>query len=122
MPPSKRRARPPLTRPTERDSAQDDDRVIGECLRAAADGPFFAEADFEVLFGLNRETVRSFAAVWPHHPGITEELLTAVNASLHNLLALPPGQDELWPRHISVGPGQLQEIYARWRRRSGWPG
>ena len=43
-----------------------DSRVIGECLRAAVNGPFFPDWEFSTLFGLTRDEVRAVAD-WREH-------------------------------------------------------
>lgn len=44
----------------------DDERaVVFACLRAAVDGPFFPEWEFETLFGLPRAEVAALVAALP---------------------------------------------------------
>ncbi len=43
--------------------SETDKAVIGQALRAAADGPFFPDREFHTLFGLERSDVRATADV-----------------------------------------------------------
>lgn len=36
---------------------QEDRKIIGDCLRATVEGPFFPEWEFHILFGLTRAEV-----------------------------------------------------------------
>jgi hypothetical protein len=45
--------------------SDEDAKIIGQCLRAASDGPFFPDWEFHTLFGLEREEVAAVAASWP---------------------------------------------------------
>ena len=40
-------------------------KTIGECLRAAAYGPFFPDGEFDTIFGLSRSQIASVAEEWP---------------------------------------------------------
>jgi hypothetical protein len=73
-----------------------DKRIMGEALRAAADGPFFPDWEFHTLFGLERCVVRAIAHAWPEPPAPTEEIELAVNNTLNNLLGYPHDQDAVW--------------------------
>lgn len=90
-----------------------DKRIIGEALRAAADGPFFPDCEFRTLFGLERGKVRAIAAAWPKAITPPEQLGIAVNNSLNNLLGYPHGGDAVWSQWISVDRSQLHELLSR---------
>ena len=64
--------------------------VVGEALRAAAEGPFFPDWEFHTLFGLDRSVVRAIADSWPVLVGSPEDTSMAVNNSLTMLLGYPP--------------------------------
>ncbi len=73
----------------------DDQLLLGRCLRAAAEGPYFPDWEFHTLFGLTRAEVATVAKEWP---GVTDEATThlAINNALNNLLGYPHGmQDRL---------------------------
>ena len=68
------------------DSLGDADKVVvGEALRAAADGPFFPEWEFHTLFGLARSEVRAVAHAWPNVDLTDAKVVLAVNNSFNNL-------------------------------------
>jgi hypothetical protein len=94
-----------------------DKRVVGEVLRAAADGPFFPDWEFHALFGLERGKVRAIAAAWPKPIAPTEQMAIAVNNSLNTLQAYPHSKDTEWSNWISVDRHQLKELFNRLRER-----
>jgi hypothetical protein len=96
------------------DAEQDDTRVIGECLLAAADGPFFPDWEFHILFGLERDEVREVARAWPTTDD-PERQRNAVNGSLNMLLGYPHARWDAWTNFISVPPDEVARVYARWR-------
>ena len=96
------------------DAGDEDAAVIGQCLRAAADGPFFPDWEFPILFGFEREEVRRIAAAWPDWPDEAEQA-DAVNASLNNLLGYPHSQWHAWHDYIPLTPADVARVYARWR-------
>jgi hypothetical protein len=104
------------------DSASEaDKKILGQALRAAADGPFFPEWEFHTLFGLQRTDVRAIADAWPHLDSFSHEhVIIAVNNSLNNLLGYPHGEDAVWSQWISIDREQLDELFGRLRgRRDG---
>jgi hypothetical protein len=90
-----------------------DRAVIGQALRAAADGPFFPEMEFHTLFGLARSEVRTVADTWPNVDSSDADVALAVNNSLTNLIGYPHGQDFEWSQWISVKPPELEELRRR---------
>ena len=101
-----------LERLTESES-----RVIGEVLRAAADGPFFPDWEFHTLFGLHREQVRRIASEWPLPVLPPEDVELAVNNAINWLLSYPHRKHEIWADWISVDQNALNELFNRLRGR-----
>lgn len=96
---------------------QAESRIVGEVLRAAADGPFFPDWEFHTLFGLERQEVRETADRWPL-PIVDPQIVTvAVNNSFNNLLGYPHGKDDVWSEWISVDRPALNELFTRLRER-----
>src|SRR5262245_15865777 len=60
--------------------------AIGASLRAAAEGPFFPDWEFELLFGLRREEVAVIAGNWPFVDQGDKSVRLAINNALNNLL------------------------------------
>jgi hypothetical protein len=99
------------------DSLSEADKgVVGQALRAAADGPFFPDWEFRALFGLERSKVRAIANAWPQPGASPEEMTIAVNNSLGNLLGYPHHKDAEWTHWISIDRQQLNELFDRLRR------
>lgn len=88
--------------------------VIGQCLRAAADGPFFPDWEFHTLFGFEREELRRIADRWPHWDDEIEQQ-DAVNATLNNLLHYPHQRWNAWHDYIGPVSSEVAALYARWR-------
>jgi hypothetical protein len=92
---------------------KNDLRVIGECLRAAVEGPFFEEWEFQTLFGLTRREVAAIAAAWPNVDLNDETAQIAATNAMVNLLGYPHGQDEEWSHYISAPPEEVRRILDR---------
>ena len=88
--------------------------VIGQCLRAAADGPFFPDWEFHTLFGFEREEIRRIAERWPEWDDDVEQA-DAINATLNNLLAYPHQRWDAWHDYVAPVSSEVACVYARWR-------
>jgi len=93
--------------------------IVGEVLRAAADGPFVPDWEFHTLFGLSREQVRRIADEWPLPILPSEEVTLAVNNSFNTLLGYPHRKDDLWGDWISVDREALNGLFNLLRGRRG---
>ena len=91
-------------------------QIIGECLRAAAYGPFFPDWEFTALFGLTRNEVADVAEEWPVVLKSHAILRIAVGNSINNLLGYPIKQTDQWDDYISVNRKDLVNVFAAWRR------
>jgi len=89
-------------------------KIIGECLVATVEGPFFPDWEFATLFGLERADVASVMHYWPNVLGGDERVALAVNNTLGNLAGYPHGEE--LSRFISAPPERLLEILRKWRR------
>src|SRR5256885_16434337 len=87
--------------------------IVGQALRAAADGPFFPDWEFPTLFGLERSELRAIADAWPKPAASRDDVEMAVNNSLNNLLGYPHRQDVVWSEWISVDRNQLKKLFNR---------
>ena len=93
----------------------DDERTIQECLRAAVEGPFFPEWEFQTLMGLERAEVAAVLAEWP---GTTrsDDQVVAVNNVLNNLLGYPhAASEQTWRSYIEASPREVADVLSRWR-------
>jgi len=94
--------------------SEQDLRVIQECLKAAADGPFFPDWEFETLFGLTRAEVAAVAAACPAVDASAEEVGRAVIGALGHLTGYPHGEEKAWGRYISVSSSEVADLLRRW--------
>lgn len=92
-------------------------QIVGEALRAAADGPFFPDWEFSTLFGLQRDAVRRIANAWPLPSIAPDEVARAVNNSMNLLLSYPHRKHDLWPEWISVDQTTFNELFNKLRRK-----
>ncbi len=93
----------------------DEKRVVFECLRAAADGPFFPDWEFHTLFGLRRQEVARIVATLPNIDDSDESVSLAINNAMGNLLGYPHGQTAAWSQFISVPEVEVRRIFDKWR-------
>ena len=92
--------------------------VVRQCLRAAVEGPFFPEWEFQTIFGLRREQVNTVLVSWLELDEKDELVVRAINNSFNNLLAYPaPNKQELWPKYVSVSAIELARVFDKWKRR-----
>lgn len=95
--------------------------VVGECLRAAANGPFFDhDSEFDTLFGIEREGVAAVAAAWPDVDDNDEAVELAVNNSMLHLCGYPHRRERYWAEWVSVPEEEVERILTKWRRLKGW--
>lgn len=97
-----------------------DDRereIVGECLRAAADGPFFPDWEFHPLFGIERDDLRRILTGWPALDEADSSVVLAINNSFANLLGYPisPADEEAWGDYLSVDRLALLAVFDKWR-------
>src|SRR4051812_12407265 len=89
----------------------DEKRVVFECLRAAAVGPFFPDWEFHTLFGLHRHEVAQIVAAIPVIDDADESVSLAINNAFANLLGYPHRQPAAWSQFISVPPAEVGRIF-----------
>ncbi len=99
------------------DRAQDEE-VIRQCLRAAAEGPFFDDWEFSTLFGFEREEIRRIAERWPEWDDEIRQA-DAVTSTLNNLLRYPRGRPDSWREYIAATPDEVARTEARWAGEDG---
>ena len=92
--------------------------TIGECLCAAAYGPFFPDGEFDSIFGLSRAQVALVADEWPVVVENAEFAIAAVGNSLNNLIGYPIKAEKLqfWDEFISVDRQDLRKIFQNWKQ------
>jgi hypothetical protein len=93
-------------------------QIVFECLVAAADGPFFPDWEFPILFGLERDEVRQIITRWPNINESSEETRVAIHNSMGNLLGYPHHQEAVWSRFISAPENEVGRILDKWSGRA----
>jgi len=83
--------------------------VVRECLRAAVDGAFFPDWEFQTLIGVPREKVRSIADQWPGVDFSDPAVAAGIVGTMNNLLAYPHGRNAEWTAFISCGPQFVEQ-------------
>jgi hypothetical protein len=93
--------------------AESDLNTVKECLRASVEGDFFPDWEFETLFGVSRETVRTVYNEWPTGTVSEDDVGCAVVGALNNLLGYPHGKENDWAKYISVPPESVRDTLDR---------
>jgi hypothetical protein len=91
----------------------EDIAAVRQCLRAAADGPFFPDWEFHTLMGSPRHEVRELAKHWPGNAEQERAALAIGIGVLNNLLGYPHGQESVWKSFISATRAEVEEVLER---------
>ncbi len=103
--------------------SDDEIKVIKECVKAAAYGPFFIDEgakddpywEIHPLFGSTIDELRQVADAFPNLDLENEKVELAINNSINHLLGYPHGcSEEVWKKYISVSKNELERIYLKW--------
>lgn len=97
-------------------------QIIGECLSAAANGPFFPDREFSTLFGLERRKVAEIASTWPAVNSldvVTGHVDQAINNTFIWLFWYPHKLMKRWTEYISATPSESNDLYQHWRKLTG---
>lgn len=93
--------------------SDDEIALVRECLRAAVEGPFFPEWEFETLIGVDRVIVARVYTTWPDISVEPAEFSCAVLGSLNNLLRYPHGKSDKLKHYITSGIENIQPTLDR---------
>ena len=88
-------------------------RITKACLRAAVEGPFFPDWEFQTLVGVDRDTVGIVMEAWPVRTVEPERFVCAVMNSLTMLLLYPHGDQEARDHHVSVEVDEVRQALER---------
>ena len=94
-------------------------QIIGECLRAAAFGPFFPDWEFHALFGVGRDEAIRVAESWPNVEETDISASYLINDSINNLLGYPHRKQNDWGNYISASSDKVYGILNRFRTLTG---
>lgn len=105
-------------------------KVIGECLRALAHGPFIDnDSELHSVTGLTREELIQIAEAWPNLATAQAKWrdyefsdfrslgVYAVGQTLNNLLRYPHHKEHEWSNYISVSQEHIENVERNWRER-----
>ena len=98
-----------------KDLSNDEQRVIGECVRAAVEGPFFPMWEFHTLFGLEHQEVADIAFARLPPEDSREDVRIAINNALNMLTGYPHKRYDVWDKYISVPPMDVRRILKKWK-------
>jgi hypothetical protein len=95
---------------------QDLQDMLGRCLVAAADGPFFTDSELGALFGRSRESMQVVAGMWPRMNLAAPELRELLARIVRELTRRrQPGSDS-WDEWIGASPEKLEAAVEVFRR------
>jgi hypothetical protein len=92
----------------------DELHLVGRCLVAAVDGPFFPDWEFHTLFGVTRAGARAVASAWPEVDELEEVVAVTVNNSFINLLGYPHGEAAAWDRLVGATREEVERVFLKW--------
>ena len=90
--------------------------VVHDCLRAAAEGPFFAEREFGALFGMARAELRSVMRAWPRVDRSDGTVALAISNAIANLLSQGHAMPDERRRWVPASDEEIFAILGKWHR------
>jgi hypothetical protein len=91
-----------------------DRSIIFECLKAAAHGPFFNDADLRILLDVERSELHEIVARIPHLDDSDRKVRRIIGHVLLNLLGYPHQKHDEWNKWISVDHATVEQVDERW--------
>lgn len=86
--------------------------IVSQCLRAAVEGPFFPEWEFQTLMGVSREEISGLRTRWQASV-IDHDDEDVVRNVLNHLIGYPHGHETEWRAHIDAGLDAVSSILAK---------
>jgi hypothetical protein len=96
----------------------DDDvvEVLGRCLLAAANGPFFTEDELRARFGRGQESMRVVAGMWPRMNLAAPELRELLTHLTAELTKQAEGRPDAWKEWIDAPTERVEAAAEVFRR------
>ena len=96
----------------------DDDVValLGRCLRAAVEGPFFADGEMDQLFAQDRGSLAVVASMWTRMNLAAPDLRRTVESVTEMLLERGPANQEAWDEWVDADPVKVRAALAVFSR------
>ena len=89
-----------------------ENKIVLDCLHAAADGPFFPNWEFSTLIGVNRDEVRETAKRLQQNATAGDDSWIITN-TLNNLSGYPHDEFERWHEHFDFSKQDLHAILTK---------
>ncbi len=96
------------------DLSEREQAVVHDCLRAAAEGPFFAEREFGALFGMARAELRSVLRAWPRVDRSDGTVGLAISNAIANLLNQGQTMPEERRRWVPASDEEIVAVLGKW--------
>ncbi len=90
--------------------------LLGRCLAAAAEGPFFSDAELESLFGRGRRSIRVIAGMWPRMNLAAPDLRELLSRIARELTIRADPASDSWQEWIGASPEKLAGAVEVFRR------
>lgn len=90
--------------------------VVDRCLKAAAEGPFFADDELDTLFEQDRPSLEVLAGMWPRMNLAAPDLRRTVVSIVEMLLERQPAHPEAWDEWIGLSPERVRGAIEVFRR------
>ena len=87
--------------------------IVRCSLRAAVEGTFFPDWEFELLMGISREKMQRVYDTWTQQSVSHDELCLAFFNSMTNLIGYPPGQERELELYVAGGASSIAEVLHR---------
>jgi hypothetical protein len=91
----------------------DEIALVSACLRAAEEGPFFPEWEFQTLFGVERRELAEIRSRWPSISLDDDVAYLSVMNSVANLVGYPHGEEAALQKYVAGGEGKLERLARR---------
>ena len=86
--------------------------TVKACLRAAVEGAFFADWEFQTLTGLERCEVREVYENFPNQTVPDDEFEAAIVGSMNHLLGYPHGMEAELGEYVPEGVAEIARVLA----------
>lgn len=96
------------------DLTEQEQAVVYDCLRAAAEGPFLAEREFGALFGMGRSEVSSVMRARPRVDRSDETVSLVISNAIANLLGRTHTMPEERRRWVPASDEEIVAVLGKW--------
>jgi hypothetical protein len=97
------------------DLTPDEREIVRRCLVAAAQGPYFPDWEFPMVFGVARAEVAEILRRWPYVDD-SKVVDAAINNAFVNLLWYPHEMTDQLEDELGVTTARLEQVFTKWRK------